>query len=99
MVETLPGGSSHAVLKATDHAVLDDTPEWVVPPDHVFVLGDNRDASEDSRSMQAVGFVPIENLVGQAQLRLYSLADRTPWWAVWRWPAVLRMERVLTRVQ
>jgi signal peptidase I len=97
--ESLPGGEPHPILKQRDHAPLDDTLEWLVPDDAVFVMGDNRDASEDSRAMNQVGFVPLDNLVGRAEFRLFSLADRTPWWALWRWPATLRIDRALTRIR
>ena len=98
LVETLPGAAAHPLLKQKDHGALDDTEEWLVPADHVFVMGDNRDLSEDSRS-DGIGFVPVGNIVGRAVLRLYSLTDATPWWAVWRWPWALRPDRVLTRIE
>ncbi len=99
MVETLPGVAVHPLLKQKEHGALDDTPAWIVPAGTVFVMGDNRDLSEDSRAMDEVGFIPLENLVGRAEFRLFSLSDRVPWWQVWNWPSALRADRVLTRVK
>jgi signal peptidase I len=61
--ETLPNGLAHEILKATDEGTMNNTPEFRVPPAHVFVLGDNRDNSADSRFMNGVGFVQISNLL------------------------------------
>lgn len=99
LVETLPAGISHPMLNTREHATTDQSPVWVVPMGHVFVMGDNRDVSEDSRAMDTVGFVPLDNLVGRAELRLFSLGDRTPWWQLWKWPSALRRARVLTRIE
>jgi signal peptidase I len=49
-LETLPGGVTHPILEAEgDLGTLDDTPTYAVPPDHYFMMGDNRDRSNDSR--------------------------------------------------
>ncbi len=86
-VETLPNGVSYPVLNITDVARGDTTQEVVVPAGHVFVLGDNRDNSLDSRFAQAqggVGFVPLENLIGRADRVLFSSAGSSLW-AFWTW--------------
>jgi signal peptidase I len=67
-VETLPGGVAHPIFKLYDNGRLDNTPEVTVPPDRLFVMGDNRDNSADSRvSVRdgGVGLLPMDNLVGR----------------------------------
>jgi signal peptidase I len=67
-IETLPGGISHEIFKLYDNGRLDNTPEVAVPPDRLFVMGDNRDNSADSRvSVRegGVGLLPMDNLVGR----------------------------------
>ena len=71
-VETLPGGRQHAILEASDNEMLDNTNEFVVPSGHFFVLGDNRDNSVDSRVMNAVGFVPVANVIGRAETLFWA---------------------------
>jgi signal peptidase I len=93
-LETLPNGVQHYILKATDEGEMNNTPEYVVPPDHVFAMGDNRDNSADSRFMNGVGFVPVENLVGRAEIMFFSVDAEYPWWEVWEWPFEVRWSRL-----
>ena len=64
--QVLPNGAKFKILEFADIYPLDNTPAYTVPEGHVFVLGDNRDNSMDSRVMDMVGFVSIENIRGKA---------------------------------
>ena len=58
-------------------------------------MGDNRDNSQDSRVMSAVGFIPAENLVGHAVILFFSTNGEASWWEVWKWPFAIRYGRLL----
>jgi signal peptidase I len=93
--ETLPNGAKHEILKATDEGEMNNTQEYLVPPDHMFTLGDNRDNSVDSRIMNGFGFVPVKNLVGRAEVIYFSADAEYPWWEFWWWPLEIRWSRLL----
>ena len=80
-IETLPNGVSYRVLDEVKDGDEDNTGVYTVPPGHYFFMGDNRDNSQDSRVMSAVGFVPAENLVGRAEIKFFS--SDAPIWKVW----------------
>jgi len=69
--ETLPNGVSFMTLDITDRGFYDHTPVYVVPANHYFMMGDNRDNSTDSRVLSQVGYVPAENITGKA---LYGIS-------------------------
>src|SRR5260370_15011885 len=64
--ETLPNGVVHETLDLQDNGFLDTTEEYLVPTGHYFMMGDNRDNSADSRALSAIGYLPLENLIGRA---------------------------------
>jgi len=110
--ETLPNGVRYEVLKKTSGTDASRRPdfdpakefdpnntiEYVVPPNHVFAIGDHRDNSADSRFINAVGFVPIENLVGRAETLFFSIDTEHPWYEIWYWPFDIRWGRLLQRI-
>lgn len=97
--ETLPGGRIHEILEMQDDGGFDNTPEFVVPAGHVFVMGDNRDNSLDSRAMGMVGFVPLENLLGRAEIIFFSVDETAVWWQPWTWPFAIRWDRLFLGVR
>ncbi|HYD65339.1 signal peptidase I [Azospirillum sp.] len=97
-LETLPEGRKHRIIEETDRGPLDETPVYKVPPGHLFMMGDNRDNSLDSRVPSMVGYVPVENLVGRAEFLFFSLAEGTHFYEVWRWPFDLRVRRLFQGV-
>lgn len=86
----------HPILKATDEGEANNTQVWTVPPDDLFVMGDNRDNSADSRFW---GFVPMENLVGKAEIIFFSFNARDPWWQFWEWPFEVRWSRLFMTIR
>ncbi len=89
-----PEGRQHSILKADDNQPLDNTQEFKVPEGYVFAMGDNRDNSLDSRVLDAVGFIPLENLVGRAEIIFFSWNGTAPWWEFWEWPSEIRWSRL-----
>ena len=92
--EPLPNGVSYETLDLSPNSVGDNTREFVVPEDHYFMMGDNRDNSTDSRF--SVGFVPAENLVGRANIIFFSIAGGASPLEIWRWPTEVRPSRIFS---
>jgi signal peptidase I len=94
--ETLPGGKSYYVLDLSPNSSEDNTGVFIVPPGHYFMMGDNRDNSDDSRL--EVGYVPAENLVGKAEFRFFSIDESAIWYEPWTWPGAIRFSRMFTLI-
>jgi signal peptidase I len=98
--ETLPNGVAYTVIEVEgDHSFADNTPVYTVPPGHFFMMGDNRDNSTDSRDLSAVGYVPLENFVGRAEIVFFSLDPGASAWRVWEWPWTVRWDRMFMAIR
>ena len=96
-IETLPNGVKHHILEVSDNEAEDNVEELTVPEGYIFVMGDNRDRSDDSRV--SVGFVPLENLVGKARVLFFSQDPEYSWYKPWLWPRKIRWNRIFDTIK
>jgi signal peptidase I len=93
-VETLPDGTQYHIYERTDQGEADNTKIYTIPEEHYFLMGDNRDNSQDSRFPDAVGFVPYENLKGRADITFFSTNGHARLFEFWKWPWSVRFSRM-----
>ena len=96
--EALPNGKKHNSVYLKDYS-FKNSDLFLVPEDHYFFLGDNRDCSKDSRFLTSVGYVHKDNLVGKAQFIFFS-SDRSVGsiFSFWKWNKTLRFDRFFKKI-
>ncbi len=96
--ELLPNGKKYNTVYSKVQT-YQNSDVFIVPKDHYFFLGDNRDCSKDSRFLTSVGYVHKENLVGKAQFLFFS-SDKSigSIFSFWKWNKTLRFNRFFKKI-
>ena len=91
--EKLPKGVTYTAVYRKDGA-FQNSDKYIVPKDHFFFLGDNRDCSKDSRYLNSVGYVNKLNLVGKARIIFFSTnKNKGNIFQIWKWPEIIQWNR------
>ena len=97
--ETLPNGKKYIAVYRNVNTIR-NTDKYIVPDNHYFFMGDNRDCSKDSRFLNSVGYVPFNNLVGKARLIFFSNDKEIGnIFKFWKWNDSIRFNRFFKKIK
>jgi signal peptidase I len=96
--EKLPNEKKYNTVYLKKYS-FQNSDKFIVPQDHFFFLGDNRDCSKDSRFLTSVGYVHKDNLVGEAKFIFFS-SDKSigSIFSFWKWNKTIRFDRFFKKI-
>ena len=97
--EKLPNNVEYLAAYHREYS-MQNTDKFIVPDNHYFLMGDNRDCSKDIRYLGSVGYVSFNNLVGKAQLIFFSNdQQKGKFLEFWKWHKSIRSERFFKKIK
>ena len=96
--ETLPGGKKYIAVNRNNGTMM-NADKFIVPENHYFFMGDNRDCSKDSRFLSSVGYVNFNNLVGKGRIIFFSNDKiKGSFFKFWKWNQSIRIDRFFKKI-